>query len=1170
MKLRSLSRLILSTIVCAVLLTAQTPTGTIQGTVEDATGGVVPDVKIVIENAATNERRELRTDEAGRYVQPFLPPGTYIVTAEKPGFRIVVQENVKVDVGQNRSLTLKLELGGVAQEIRVQALAPPIDVNTSTVAQVIENKRIADLPLNGRSAFALAALSPGVNPTGGGATPHISGSQTSTSEVQIDGTSTITAGVIAGMNRLVYEPQVDAVQEFNVQVNGLSAEYGRFAGGVINVVTKSGTNTLHGSAYDYLRNSKLDANNFFANRAGRGKGPFKRNQWGGTVGGPIVIPHVYDGRNKTFFFFGFEGTNARSQSVFSTTVPPDEWRRGDFANLRTAAGAPILIYDPLTGRPDPANPARFIRTPFAGNRIPVDRMDPVAVNAMKYFPAPNTPPINPNTFANNFVTAGSAPSNSYRSDSRIDHNWTSWWRMFGRVSVGWNDAIQFNAFGNAAMPGDGGGITHGANRSVSLDNVFTLSPTLIANVRYGFGRTLYRRDNFGEGFDLTSLGFPSYLPQVAARNLLIFPKMDFAGSVSALGQSFTKDVEAYMNHSVLASITKILTGHTLKAGFEYRNFFVNYFQFGSPSSSYNFNSAWVQEEISTPSSTAGFPLASFLLGLPASGSISHSPTFSIAGPYYAGYFQDDWKVTRNLTLNLGLRYEVQVPRTERYNQLSQFVLDAPSPIAGKVPANACAACGDLRGAFVFMDNNRRSQLDTNWKNFGPRFGFAYAAGHNTVFRGGYGIMYPPSSAAAGGASLGVTGFSSGTGAIFTNDAMRTVRTYLRDPFPNGFNLPLGRNGGPATNLGLGPGDAVFGGNTAPYVQQWNFTIQRSLPAKIVIEVGYLGSRGVHLIDGDSGGDAGDPLDQLPAEYMALGPRLLQVVPNPFFGVITNPTSPLSAPTVEYRQLLRPYPQYTDVSIHRRPQANSIYHAMTLRVEKRFSQGFSFLASYTAGKSIDDGSAVAWWEGPTARSFLDHYNRRLERSVSSWDVAQRLVVNYLYELPFGKGKRFLSSLPRSANLIVAGWQVNGITTFQSGTPLIIAVPQNNTFIYTRSQRPNNTGRSARVTGGTTDERINRWFDTSVFSQPPSYTFGATGRTLPDARNPGLRTSDISVFKNNYFGPENRLNVQYRLEMFNAFNTPQFGGPGTLLGSPNFGVITSAGAARQIQMALKLLW
>src|SRR5215831_10764131 len=282
MESRTFSLVALSALALTIGMLAQTPTGTIQGLIQDATGGVVPDAKIIVINVATNEKHELRSDSAGRYVQPFLLPGTYTVSAEKIGFRTVVQENVKIDVTQNRSVNLTLEVGGVTQEVRVEAAPPQVDLNTSTVGQLIENKRIMDLPLNGRSPFSLAQLSPGVNPTGGGATPHMSGSQTSTSEVQIDGATTVTAGVIAGMNRLVYEPQVDSVQEFNVQVNGLSAEYGRFAGGVINVMTKSGSNSLHGSAYDFLRNSKLDANNFFANRVGRPIGPFKRNQWGGT------------------------------------------------------------------------------------------------------------------------------------------------------------------------------------------------------------------------------------------------------------------------------------------------------------------------------------------------------------------------------------------------------------------------------------------------------------------------------------------------------------------------------------------------------------------------------------------------------------------------------------------------------------------------------------------------------------------------------------------------------------------------------------------------------------------------------------------------------------------------------------------------------------------------
>jgi len=1153
----------------AAALWAQTPTGVIQGIVTDPSGVAVPGAKVVVTNVNTNEAKELQTDDSGRYVQLYLQPATYAVSVEKSGFRTVRQENVKLDVGQNRTISFTLEVGALTQEVRVDAAPPPVDLNISTVGQVVENKRILDLPLNGRSAFSLAGLAPGVNPTGGGATPHISGSQTSTSEVQIDGTTTVTAGVIGGMNRRVYEPQVDAVEEFNVQVNGLAAEFGRFAGGVINAVTKSGTNAIHGSAYDFLRNAKLDANNFFANRAGRPKGAFKRNQWGGTVGGPIVIPKVYDGRDKTFFFFGFEGTNARSQSLFTGTVPIDEWRQGDFSNLRTAAGAPIVVYDPLTGRVDPNNSSRFIREPFAGNRVPQNRLDPVAVNAVKYFPAPNAAPVNPYTQANNYVVAGATPSDSYRTDTRVDHNWTQKWRMFARVSVAWAKSTPLDSYNNAATPTDGSGPNESRARSATLDHVFTFSPTLIGNLRYGLGRAVSDRKPFGEGFDVTTLGFPKYVDDIAARNVRIFPKMDFAGAASPLGQNFTTAFEASLTHNVNGMLTKVFSRHTLKVGAEYRKFYVNYYQFCCSASNYSFNSAWTQQEISTPSGTAGSPLASFLLGLPAGGSASHTATVTVSSSYWAGHIQDDWRVTSKLTLNLGLRYEVEVPRTDRFNNLAYFNLYEPSPIAGSVPASACRFCGNLRGVMHFVDEKNRRQLATNWSNLGPRIGFAYALDAKTSVRGGYGILYPPSPATAGGASIGVTGFSGGTSFISTLDSMRTVKTYMRNPFPDGFNLPLGRAGGALTNLGLGAGDAVFDGNGSPYVQQWNLTVQRALPGNFVTEIGYLGSHGVGLIDGDSGGDAGDPLSQLPASDMALGSQLLSVVPNPFFGIVTNPTAALSARNVEARQLLRPYPHYSDIAIHRRPQAQSIYHAMTLRVERRFSQGFSFLLAYTAGKSIDDGSAVAWWEGPTSRSFLDHYNRKLERSVSTWDVAQRAVISYVYELPFGKGKRFLNSMPRGMNMAVSGWQVNGITTLQSGTPVLIGVSQNNTFIYTRSQRANNTG-SARLSGGTTDERLLRWFDTSVFSQPASFTFGQTSRSLPDVRNPGNRLTDLSIFKNTYFGPENRFNLQYRLEMFSAFNTPQFSGPGATHGTAAFGVIGGAGGARQIQMALKLLW
>jgi len=1161
------AQLMLPALVFSVSLLGQTPTGTIQGTVQDATSAAVPEARVVITNVDTGEVKEVRTDASGRYVQPFLLAGTYSVAVEKQGFRPVKQERIKLDVAQNRSVDFALEVGALTQEIRVEAAPPPLDVNTSSIGQVIENKIIMDLPLNGRSAFALANLTPGVNPTGGGSTPNIGGGRNATSDLQIDGVTDLAAENNPGITNRIYEPQVDAVQEFTIQVNALAAEYGRFGGGVINVATKSGTNKLHGTAYDFLRNSKLDANNFFANRAGRPRGSFKRNQWGGTLGGPLFVPGVYDGRDKSFFFVGLEGTNSRSRSVYTGTVPIDEWRTGDFSNLRNASGAPITLYDPLTVREDPKTPGKYIRDPIAGNRIPADRINPIARNAIKYFPAANVTPVNPYTNVNNYTNAGTAPSNGYRTDTRIDHNWTPTWRMFVRVSVGWGNSRAFNAYGQGNPGAPSGSNGNSGQRSVSLDHTITLSPTLIANLRYGFGRNRSAGMPISNGFDLTSLGWPKYFNEVAARNGNEFPNLTFSGAASNLGQGgWVRAASAGMVHTLNGSVTKILSRHTIKAGAETRQFLLNYQQMGYPSGSYSFSNGWTQQEITTYSATAGFPLASFLLGLPGGGQWSHDPVSATASSYYTGYLQDDIKVTHKLTLNFGLRYDLDTPRTERFDQLGWFEMYETSPIQGKVPAAACPACGNLRGAMHFVGPGRRRQTPTDKNNFGPRFGFAYNLTRRMVIRGGYGIAYAPAAQQAAGVSggLGQEGYRTNSSFTGSFDNMRTIYATLSNPYPEGFNFPPGRAEGASTNLGLSQGECLFDNYANPYIQQWNLNVQHELPGNMVFEIGYLGNRGIRLIDGDGGRG----FNQVSPSLMKLGPELIRMVPNPFFGVITNPASSLSKPTVQWVQLQKPWPHYTSIYASRKPGADSIYHAMTVRVDKRFSQGAGFLVAYTAGKLIDDASNAVTWLGPVANARLDQTNRRLERAVSSMDIAQRAVFSYVYELPFGKGKRFLAALPVAADRIVSGWQINGITTFQSGTPLILFPASNNSYVG--GQRPNNDGRKARITGGTKDSRIARWFNTSVFSQPPAYTFGNTGRTLPDTRNPGVRGTDLSVFKNNYIGPERRLNLQYRLEMFSAFNTPQLSGPGTTVGSSSFGVISGAGGARQIQMALKLNW
>lgn len=1169
-RLLSVSLLIALALGC---LWAQTPTGTLQGTIKDPTGAVVPEAKVTITNVETGESRTLTTDATGRYLQPFLLPGNYRITVEKTGFQTLRQENIRLDVAQNRSVDLTLSIGAVTQEIRVEAAPPVVDVNTSSIGQVVDNKRIMDLPLNGRSVISLANLTPGVNPTGGGATPGMGGGRNAMSEIQIDGATNIAPENNVGINNRIYDPQVDAVQEFSVQVNSLQAEYGRFAGGVINVVTKSGTNDIHGSAFEYLRNPWFNANGFINNRQGRKRAGAKINQFGYTVGGPVYIPGIFDGRNKSFFFTDYEGTINRNTSNVTLTMPLPEWKRGDFSNLRNSTGTTLIqIFDPTTVRQNPDNPSQWIRDPFPNNTIPDPRIDPVARNMATYWPDPNFPPLNVYTQQNNFINSGPARSNGWKQNTRWDHNWTENWRMWLRVSFSGSESTPFNGFGTLGTS-SGSGPSKSRQTQVSLDHTYTLSSTLIANLRYAFSRTAYQRVPFSDGIDLKKLGFSEEHARIAAMRGLEFPNVSVSSnlSLSGLGQAgWTRLFQYPMNHSLTGSMTKITPRHSFKWGGEYRVLIINFAQYGYPSGSFTFDRGWTQREINTPSSTQGVGLASFLLGLGSGGYMTHEPSAASLSRYFAGYFQDDWKVTPRLTLNLGLRYDIDLPRTERFNQYSYFDINAPSPLQGVIPASACLNCGNLKGQMKFVTPNNRRQTPTDANNWGPRFGFAWNFTRNMVLRGAYGISYAPSALQAAGTSgtAGMEGFNTSSGVSYTFDTMRTIYTYLRNPYPAGYNLPTGSALGSSTNLGLGVGESFFDAYKNPYVQQWNMNLQRSLPGNMVVEVGYLGNHTIGLVDGETGRQ----YNQLPVSFQKLGVALQEQVNNPFYGKIPYTTGALAQPKVSRGQLLRPYPQYTSLSSYRKPNAYSIYHGMTIRVDKRFSEGLSVMFAYTAAKMIDDASSAVSFLGAIAGTHLDIYNWKLERSLSSFDVSQRAVISYIYELPFGRNRKFLNNLPAWADTIVKGWQANGITTLQTGLPLIIGGVTNNTNIYTSSQRANNNGKSAYIdhSGQTTDQKMAKWFDYTVFSQPQAFTLGNLSRTLPDVRAPGTNITDLALFKNTYFGPEQRYNFQLRAEAFSAFNHFNLGGPNTSISSGSVGTITSGSGTRSIQLAAKLLW
>ena len=1172
-RISCISFIYLMLVICSSSILAQQFMGTMRGTVQDSTGAMVVGAEVAIKNIATNETRNAVTEDNGTYVVPQLKPGLYKITIKKAGFKAAEVDNVKVDVQQIREVDVALAIGATSETVSVTATgAATIETTSSTISQTIDNKRVVDLPLNGRNPFALASLSPGVLASTGGSSPSISGGRNATSEVAIDGITNVNAENNVSILDLNYTPSVDAVQEFSVQTNAFSAEFGRTGGGVINLVTKSGSNNFHWTLFEFHRNSALDATNFFTNRAGQKKGNFKRNQFGGNVGGAII-------KDKTFYFVNYEGNRQGQASTFTGTTPSQAWRDGDFRGLKNSAGADVLIYDPLTTKADGTRDQ--ISCNGVLNVICANRQSNVARNLLKYWPAANTTPTNANTLQNNFFTSGTAINKNNQIDSRVDHNWSENLRSFVRYSRQFKNSSQpLNALGSVATP-NVEGPSFGSATSLSMDNVYTFNPTTVMSIRYGLNRRYSKRTPFSTGFDFTQLGFPSSLKTVA--DALEFPRFDING-VMSLGQpTFNDLVTAQTTNSFIVGLTKTYARHTWKFGADYRKLQLNFTQLSQPAGQYSFNQSWTQRVFNSGSSTAGFGFATFLLGVPGNsnsasaggGTLSHDPSPASTSPYWGFYAEDSWKFSQKLTLTLGVRYELDIPRTERFDRYGFFDPTAPSPLVGKVPTNAFFNSNNLKGAvnFVTADNRRQVAIDKN--NFGPRIGFAYNITPKTVVRGAYGISYSPSAYQAAGhtGSSGMIGFRTASSMVVSLDG-RVPVTFLDNPFSSGFNLPTGTSLGASTRLGLsvGGGDGgVFPDIHSPYIQQWNFNTQRELPGNILFEVAYLGSKGTRLLAGESGLN----FNQLPASFLTLQPGFTDLnaqlnanVPNPFFGIFTNPTSNLRFATVQRKQLLRPFPQYDAVQAFRVPLGSSIYHAGTMKLDKRFSNGTSFLVAYTWSKLIDDVSTTVGFLGQ-ASARQNVYDSASERSISSQDIRHRLVSSFVYDLPVGKNKRFGSNWHPVANLIAGGWQFNGIVTFQSGTPIIITQGANNVGLFNPSQRPTWNGSDSNLTGSKTDKLL-KWFDTGDFTLTPAFVFGNAPRVMPNLRQDGQKNFDLSLFKNNYFN-EGKYNVQFRAEMFNAFNRVQFSGPNGSFDSGAFGTVGGqANGPRQIQLALKLVF
>ena len=1259
---------------------AQLYTGSVTGVVTDPSGGTIPGVKITLLDQNKGYSFAATTDATGRYLLRSIPPGTYRITAEAANFQKESQDGITVDVSQNISVDLSLKVGSVNDVVEVKASAVQLQTEDAVTGQVVNRKFVNDLPLVDRNFTNLAYLAPGVTETNapgtknaqGGINFNSNGSRNATADVLIDGASASNFDQNSGLNNVLYTPSVDSVEEFKVQQANFTAEYGFSAGALINVVTRSGTNQFHGSVYEFFRNSVMDANNWFNNKNGQPISALKRNDFGGSVGGPIR-------KDKTFFFFDYEGLRERDATSATAGVPTAAERTGDFGVLCGANGgtfdatglcsAPAgQLWDPYSGSfsatPEASNPnvgpgalrqtfipfnnlatyqsagnPNLVGTPFQPAPHPGNLIDPVAAKLIQLFPMPTNSATDLGTLQNsNWFGSGVNPNSNNQFDIKIDHRFSQNDLLSAKYSQQNGSSNSFDCYNNIADPCTGGPVV--IRRHIfALSHTHTFSPTLVLTGTYGFQRGFDNQQGIS-GNDpsakqgLAQLGFPSYLDH----GFGTLPAISINGYSGPNGgnnigtQIFSILREGQIVHHVDGTLSWVHKKHELKFGGEWRLHQINFTQPGWPSGAFNFDFSGSSQVSSDPNS-GGDGLASFLIGVgpPGNGGGGCTPCqvgfvnfVSTESFQYATFVQDNYRLTPKLTLNLGLRYELNTPRTERYNRMNSLDPNAVSPLqltaaqisqlqAQGLPSQALQTLSDLHGTEVFASPSDRSNYLTDYKNIQPRFGLAYQAPHGFVIRGGYGIYFStPRSGASGTGPWGFQGFdvqppwltTLGLDHATPWNTLSNTSCQFTPPYTCGVAPPPGNSLGAFNDIGfaaVGPIPSVS--QNTPYEQAWSFGFQKELPGKILFDASYVGKKGTHLY---LGGFRENNI--LPASAIAgmtpdqIG-NLNNTVPNPFFDpnpgpcdrthYICDPTSALSQPTVQAFQLLLPFPQYAGFQGDSPPIANSIYHALQIRAEREFSNGLQFLVTYTWSKSIDDASAsddsfVFLGGGTTDGSTLsvqNPYDLRAERAVSVFDIPQIFQASFVYELPVGRGRTFGNQLHPVVDGIIGGWQINGIARINSGRPLIPLLLNTNA-IPTFGQRPILTGTLQRASGApenftdsgtsyfsnanfssTTGDNVGVLQDTSTVAP---FTFGNAPRTITSVRQPGAENFDLSVFKEFALSRlRDGMHLEFRAEAFNVFNHPQFQGPDTTVGDSNFGVITSTvNNPRELQLALKL--
>ena len=1145
--------LFVSTLILLPGLYAQEFRGTVTGRVTDAQSAAVPSARIVAVLVATGAHSATTSGPDGQFTIPFLSPGIYRLEAEVSGFKKYIRENLQVDAGDRVAVDIQLQIGQQTESITVSADAPMLDTTTATAGQVINSAQVENMPMNGRTPLVLAQLAFGVVPNSdpkfnrpfdnaGPSGFSMGGAPSQTNELLVDGAPDTTWDL-----RVAYNPPVDAVQEVRVHAFEADAAYGHTGGGTANVVMKGGTNAIHGSLYEFNQVSKLQATNFFTNKAGQIKPVGRYNQWGGTAGGPLWVPKVFNGKNKVFWFFAMEEINDNFPEPQTVMVPTAAERTGDLSALLKVGGN-YQIYDPATAV---LQAGHITRTPFTGNLIPANRLSAIARNYFQFYPLPNQPGGPDGT--NNYL-APAVRKDTYNSElGRLDFNLGSMNKLFWNFRH--NDRIEDrnNLFNNIATGRDLLRINYGT----TLDDVHTFNATTVANVRLNFSRFREATVSFGDGFNGTQLGYPGYISAAAPK--LVLPHIQFNSTSAGTDYNqITSDTDSnrpFNIFQIFGDVVKIKGNHSLKMGADAREARDSNQGYGNSQGSYTFGTNWTKAADNATSAPVGQDLAAFLLGLPTSGSFDINALRTNQAKYLAVFIQDDWHVRPNLSLNLGLRFEHDFPNSERFNRsINGFDTTTASPIAAQAqaayalkPDVIAASQFKVLGGPLFASAASPNIFTPQSKMFSPRLGFAWTpVGNKTVFRGGTGVfMFPVNNP-----SYNQPGFSQSTSLVASLDSFLTPSATLANPFPDGFQQPTGSSLGLATNLGK----SVSYYNPAihnAYSVRWELSVQRQLPGDMVFEMAYIGNHAIHLLMDRA-------LDPLPAKYLSTSPTRDQatidylgfIVANPFAGLI--PGQSLNGATVSRQTLLSPYPEFTTtdfkgVTLQGTNAASSYFHSMDVRVEKRTSHGLSLLANFTYSKLI------------ARDNYKNATDSQPEKRVAADDRPLRLIISGSYTLPAGKGKAvdFHSGV---LNRIGGGWVLNGIYTNQTGAPLTFG----SNLIYNGSPLNNNPH------PGNLDAPI---FDTRQFNTNSAQQLGSNiatfGTRYGSLRQDGAANVDLSLIKNTAL--TEKVNFQLRFEAFNALNRPEFDPPSLSVTSSGFGKITTQpNLPRSIQMAARLVW